>query len=55
MKLLSNFLVIVLVIIGVVAVLPLLSFGFALVGGAGLGDLDSPCLDNRNLRQDHRL
>lgn len=21
----------------------------------GLGNLDSPCLDNRNLRQDHRL
>ncbi|MBL4890640.1 MAG: hypothetical protein JKX91_02210 [Rhizobiaceae bacterium] len=33
MKLLSNFLVIVLVIIGVVAILPLLSFGFALLGG----------------------
>lgn len=36
MKLLSNFLVIVLVIIDVVAVLPLLSFGFALVGGAAV-------------------
>lgn len=36
MKLLSNFLVIVLVIIGVVALLPLLSFGFALLGGAAV-------------------
>ena len=34
MKLLSNFLVIVLVIIGLMALLPLISFGFALVGGA---------------------
>lgn len=34
MKLLSNFLVIVLVIIGLMAILPLLSFGFALLGGA---------------------
>ena len=36
MKLLSNFLVIVLVIIGVVAILPLLFFGFALLGGAAV-------------------
>ena len=36
MKLLSNFLVIVLVIIGVVAILPLLSFGFTLLGGAAV-------------------
>ncbi len=34
MKLLSNLLVIVLVIIGLVAVIPLLSFGFAILGGA---------------------
>lgn len=34
MRVLSNFLVIVLVIIGVMAILPLLSFGFALLGGA---------------------
>jgi hypothetical protein len=36
MKLLSNFLVILLVIIGVVAVLPLISFGFALLSGAAV-------------------
>lgn len=34
MKLLSNLLVIVLLIIGLVAVLPLLSFGFAILGSA---------------------
>ena len=36
MKLLSNCLVILLVIIGVVAVLPLISFGFALLSGAAV-------------------
>lgn len=36
MKLLSNFLVIVLVIIGLLALLPLLSFGFALICGAAV-------------------
>ncbi|MEX0964640.1 MAG: hypothetical protein WDZ52_11440 [Pseudohongiellaceae bacterium] len=36
MKLLSNFLVVLLVIIGVMAILPLLSFGFALVAGAAV-------------------
>jgi O-antigen/teichoic acid export membrane protein len=36
MKLLSNFLLLVLVIIAVVAFLPLLSFGFAVVGGAAV-------------------
>ncbi len=34
MKLLSSLLVIVLVIIGLVAIIPLLSFGFAILGGA---------------------
>ncbi len=36
MKLLSNCLIILLVIIGVVAVLPLISFGFALLSGAAV-------------------
>ena len=36
MKLLSNWLIILLVIIGVVAVLPLLCFGFALLSGAAV-------------------
>ena len=36
MKLLSNCLIILLVIIGVVAVLPLLCFGFALLSGAAV-------------------
>lgn len=34
MKLLSNFLCIVLVIVGLLALLPIISFGVALVGGA---------------------
>lgn len=36
MKLLSNFLVLLLAIIAVVAALPLLSFGFALISGAAI-------------------
>tara|TARA_B110000858_G_scaffold89711_2_gene103746 strand:+ start:11104 stop:11379 length:276 start_codon:yes stop_codon:yes gene_type:complete len=36
MKLLSNFLALLLVIVAVVAALPLLSFGFALVSGAAV-------------------
>ena len=36
MKLLSNLIVSLLVIIGVVAVLPLISLGFALLGGAAV-------------------